>query len=139
MMYQTMKTPRFLTLILAWCFWSFPWSGCSGKCRGYGRRPEVLKEILFDRGLMKQYETGAISSPEFYELYCERTGAGRITTRSAWQGRKFSRLTRRCCPLWPNCARRVTGWEFYRTHANVTGNIALRNTALSPNVFRYMP
>jgi FMN phosphatase YigB (HAD superfamily) len=35
---------------------------------------ETLKEILFDRGLMKQYETGAISTPEFYESYCKRTG-----------------------------------------------------------------
>ena len=40
-----------------------------------GVGPEALKEILFDRGLMKQYETGAISSPEFYELYCGRAGA----------------------------------------------------------------
>jgi glucose-1-phosphatase len=35
---------------------------------------EQVKEVLFDRGLMPQYEAGKISTSEFYEVYCGRIG-----------------------------------------------------------------
>lgn len=71
-----MKTPRFLYFDLGMVLLEFSVERMlrqMAEVTGVG--PEILKEILFDRGLMKQYETGEISSREFYEMYCGRTGA----------------------------------------------------------------
>ncbi|MGA2796370.1 MAG: HAD family phosphatase [Thermoguttaceae bacterium] len=71
-----MKTPRFLYFDLGMVLLEFSVQRMLRQMAAVtGVGPEALKEILFDRGLMKQYETGAISSREFYELYCGRTGA----------------------------------------------------------------
>ena len=71
-----MKTPRFLYFDLGMVLLDFSVERMLRQMATVtGISPEALKEILFDRGLMQQYETGAISSPEFYELYCRRTGA----------------------------------------------------------------
>ena len=40
-----------------------------------GVAPDKLKELLIGGGLMHRYESGKISTREFYELFCERTGA----------------------------------------------------------------
>jgi putative hydrolase of the HAD superfamily len=70
-----MKTPRFLYFDLGMVLLEFSVERMLRQMAEVtGVSPEALKEILFDRGLMKQYETGAISTPEFYELYCGRTG-----------------------------------------------------------------
>ncbi len=71
-----MKTPRFLYFDLGMVLLEFSVERMLRQMAAVtGVGPEALKEILFDRGLMQQYETGAISSREFYELYCGRTGA----------------------------------------------------------------
>jgi len=70
-----MKTPRFLYFDLGMVLLDFSVERMLRQMAAVsGVSPEALKEILFDRGLMKQYETGKISTPEFYELYCGRTG-----------------------------------------------------------------
>jgi glucose-1-phosphatase len=73
---STMKTPRFLYFDLGMVLLEFSVERMLRQMAVVtGVGPEALKEILFDRGLMQQYETGAVSSREFYELYCERAGA----------------------------------------------------------------
>ncbi|MGD0517666.1 MAG: HAD family phosphatase [Thermoguttaceae bacterium] len=70
-----MKTPRFLYFDLGMVLLDFSVERMLRQMAAVsGVSPETLKEILFDRGLMQQYETGAISTPEFYELFCVRTG-----------------------------------------------------------------
>jgi len=39
-----------------------------------GTEPERVGEALFRGALQQQYETGAISTEEFYEAFCRRTG-----------------------------------------------------------------
>ena len=39
-----------------------------------GVDPARVEEVVFEDGLQRQYETGKISGPEFYEAFCRRTG-----------------------------------------------------------------
>jgi FMN phosphatase YigB (HAD superfamily) len=72
---STMKTPRFLYFDLGMVLLEFSVERMLRQMAAVtGVGPESLKEILFDRGLMQQYEKGEVSSLEFYELYCERVG-----------------------------------------------------------------
>ncbi len=71
----TMKTPRFIYFDLGMVLLDFSVERMvrqMGELSGVAA--EKLKEVLFDRGLMHQYETGKFSTAEFYELFCERTG-----------------------------------------------------------------
>jgi glucose-1-phosphatase len=72
---ETMKTPLFLYFDLGMVLLEFSVERMlrqMGEVSGVA--PEKLKEVLFERGLLQQYERGQVSSPEFYELYCARTG-----------------------------------------------------------------
>jgi len=40
-----------------------------------GVAPEVVRAVLFDGELMRRYETGLLSSGEFYEAFCGAVGA----------------------------------------------------------------
>jgi FMN phosphatase YigB (HAD superfamily) len=40
-----------------------------------GASPEKLRSVLYNDGLMRRYESGKISSREFYETFCEQIGA----------------------------------------------------------------
>lgn len=69
----TMKTPRFIYFDLGMVLLDFSVERMvrqMGELSGVAA--EKLKEVLFDRGLMHQYETGKFSTAEFYELFCER-------------------------------------------------------------------
>ncbi len=40
-----------------------------------GVSAELVRKILYNDGLMKQYESGKITSREFYETYCDQIGS----------------------------------------------------------------
>jgi putative hydrolase of the HAD superfamily len=39
-----------------------------------GATPKAVSEAIFDNGLQHQYELGEISTKDFYEAFCQRTG-----------------------------------------------------------------
>jgi glucose-1-phosphatase len=70
-----MKTPRFIYFDLGMVLVNFSVEQMLRQLAAVsGISPETVKDILFNKGLQKDYETGRISSAEFYELYCSHTG-----------------------------------------------------------------
>jgi len=70
-----MKTPRFLYFDLGMVLVDFSVERMLRQmAEASGVSPEAVKEILFNDGLLNRFETGKVSSREFYELYCGRIG-----------------------------------------------------------------
>lgn len=70
-----MKTPRFLYFDLGMVLVAFSVEQMLRQmAEASGVSPEKVHDVLFTNGLMKQYETGKVSSREFYELYCGQIG-----------------------------------------------------------------
>jgi glucose-1-phosphatase len=70
-----MKTPRFLYFDLGMVLLEFSAEQMIRQmAEASGVSPDAVRKVLFNNGLMKQYEEGKISSRKFYELYCGQTG-----------------------------------------------------------------
>jgi putative hydrolase of the HAD superfamily len=72
---STMKTPRFLYFDLGMVLLEFSAEQMIRQMADVSDvNPEAVREVLFNKDLLKQYEAGKITSREFYELYCVQTG-----------------------------------------------------------------
>jgi HAD superfamily hydrolase (TIGR01509 family) len=70
-----MKPPRFIYFDLGMVLVNFSVEQMLRQVAAVsGIGTETVKDILFNKGLQKDYETGRISSDEFYELFCKHAG-----------------------------------------------------------------
>jgi len=77
-----MSTPKFLYFDLGKVLVDFSIDRMVDQvAEAAGTEPERVREVLFGGALQLQYETGRISTEEFYEAFCRRTG-----TRAAPEG-----------------------------------------------------
>lgn len=71
-----MQTPRFIYFDLGMVLLEFSVERMLRQMAEVsGVEFDAVKEILFNKELLKRYETGEVSSREFYEMYCAQTGA----------------------------------------------------------------
>ncbi len=104
-----------------------------------GVTPQRVHEVVFDSGLQRSYELGQISSQEFYEQFCNATGARPdydklswagsaifalnvemvpIVTHLALCGHRLGVLSNTCQQHWDYCARRFRMLtELFPVHA----------------------
>ncbi|HEY4761668.1 MAG TPA: HAD family phosphatase [Thermoguttaceae bacterium] len=64
-----------------------------------GVNPECVREILYNDGLMRRYESGQISSQEFYETYCAKIGSQLTYDRLCYAGSTIFSLNLPLLPI----------------------------------------
>ena len=92
-----------------------------------GIDPAKVREVVFENELQRQYETGRLSSREFYEAFCQQTGARPdyealaaaasdiftlnlsmlpVVAQLAQAGYRMGILSNTCQNHWEHCRRR---------------------------------